>query len=111
MCGRQEILLLSEDRLHEGHLPGCCTVGIQLLTHNRRLCGEKGRKEGRRMMGIRTQKKRVRTIGCWVLAIGVSLLWVLLSVKGSALAQPTLKEVVEGKEAPAQEQKAEPKKE
>lgn len=61
-------------------------------------------------MGIRMQKKRVRTIGCCVLAIGMSLLWVLL-FDGNALAQPTLKEVVEGKEPPASEQKAEPQKE
>lgn len=33
MCGRQEIILVSEDPVHEGHLPGCYAVGIQLLIY------------------------------------------------------------------------------
>lgn len=31
MWSRQEIFLVPEDLLHEGHLLRCCAVGIQLL--------------------------------------------------------------------------------
>ncbi len=52
-----------------------------------------------------------RTILGVLPAIGVGLLWVLLSIAGSALAQPTIKEVVEQDKQPASEEKAEPPKE
>jgi MscS family membrane protein len=60
---------------------------------------------------IRELSKKIgRTILCVLPAVGVSLLWVLLSIAGSALAQPTIKEVVEQDKQPASEEKAEPPK-
>jgi len=56
-------------------------------------------------MSIGIRKKHLKGILCGVLAVGVVLLWLLYPVEGEALAQPTVKEVVEQDKQPTEEKK------